>query len=66
MVFFGKLAVVTAAYFWIALALYMGGRVVFPDVGLTAPDYRTWLKVTYVLGAFGYPIYILSSIFKGK
>lgn len=39
-----------------SLGSYVGGRILLPEVGLTAPSYGTWLAFTVVTLLFAAPI----------
>lgn len=47
-----------------AFASYVGGRIVLPEVGLTAPEYVTWVWA-WLWGSVLYiPIYVVKAIFE--
>lgn len=57
------LGVVLVGWLVGALAEYVGGRVLLPAMGLTAPGYWTWLWFTFWVIVFGIIALFVRSIF---
>lgn len=45
-----------------AFGEYVGGRIVLPDVGLTAPEYWTWFWFTFWTGGIAFALAFLKVI----
>lgn len=59
----GAIALVGVA-FWAALGAHIGGRILFPELGLTPPEYWIWFWYIVVVGLFSAPLYFLKELFK--
>jgi hypothetical protein len=59
-------AFVTIAAVWVGAALseYVCGRIILPEMGLTAPGYWPWFWFTGVVLAFSVPVRLVSEALK--
>lgn len=45
-----------------ALASYIGGRILLPEIGLAAPQYTTWFWFYLFIIIFATPVYMIKAV----